>query len=84
MIQGTMPGNHDPYENPCSKLEKFKDKCSKDGENCWPSFLDPQLNELKRDGKITPDEFEDELKVLNQSKLKKLMYDVQQHPIMWT
>ena len=79
-----MPGNHDPRENPCFKLEKDKEKCNTDREHCWPSYLKPQLNEIQDDGKITPDEFDDELKVFNHTKLTKLMKDVQEHPIMWT
>ena len=58
-----MPRNHDPRENPCFTLEIYNDECKNNENNCWPSYLTPQLNETKHDGKITPDEFEDELKV---------------------
>ena len=82
-----MPGNHDPRENPCFKLEKDKEKCKTDENHCWPSLLKPQLKEIEHDGKITPDEFEKELyelKVSNPTKLTKLMKDVLEHPTMWT
>ena len=80
-----MPRDHDPRGNPCFILEIYNKQCKEDEINCWPSFLSPQLNETKHDGKITPDEFDDELKVeyLSPSKLKKLMNDVKQHPIIW-
>ena len=79
------PRDHDPRGNPCFILEIYNEEC-KNGNDCWPSFLSPPLNETKHDGKITPDEFDDELnelKFLNQSKLVKLMKDVQQYPIIW-
>jgi len=82
-ILRTMPRNHDPRENPCFTLEIYNDDCKNNEANCWPSFLSPQLIETNHDGKITPDEFEDELKVLSPSKLKRLMNDVKQHPIIW-
>ena len=80
------PRDHDPRGNPCFILEIYNEQCKKKRINCWPSFLTPQLNETIHDGKITPDEFDDELnelKFLNQSKLVKLMKDVQQYPIIW-
>jgi len=84
MILETMPGNHDPRENPCFTLEKDKEKCKNDEDHCWPSYLKPLLNEIKHDGKITPNEFEGELYELKDTKLTKLMKDAQEHPIMWS
>jgi len=78
MILETMPGNHDPHENPCFKLEKHKEKF-------WPSYLKPLLREIGvDDGKIIPDEFDGELYQIDKTKLTKLMKDVQEHPIVWT
>ena len=78
MILETMPGNHDPHENPCFKLEKHKEKF-------WPSYLKPLLREIgQNDGKIIPDEFDGELYQIDKTKLAKLMKDVQEHPIVWT
>ena len=73
-----------PFENPCGKIEKFKEQCKESGENCWPSRLSPPLKENKRDGKITPDEFDQELGKLAGPELDKLMYDVQHHPLTRT
>ena len=84
MILETMPGNHDPHENPCFKLEKQKEKCEKVGECFWPSYLKPLLREIEFDGKIIPDEFDGELYQIDKTKLTKLMKDVQEHPIVWT
>ena len=77
-----IPGTHDPLGSPCPKLESSENQCKNNGTNCWPSYLDPKMIELKADGRITPNEFEDELNDLEELKLIKFMQGVQKHPIM--
>ena len=72
----------DAKDNPCHVLTKYEDDCKK-GQRCWPSLLVPQLKENEpMDGKITPDEFDEELGKLK--NWRELVENVREKPMMRT
>ena len=57
------------------------------GEQKWPALLQKNLNplnEITKDGKIVPEEFDYELANLTKDQRKKLMEDVMKHPLVYT